>query len=142
MKDFLLLFIITILFNSCSDIRFGKSLKVEQTQFQTRSYQSSYFNTQNKEFVLRTIISMLQDLGFIIEKVDGTSGIINGILFIDTTYESECTDIVKTNILVENVGNQVLVELNAIKNSKIITEPIVYQNFFDSLSKLLFLEVD
>lgn len=147
MKKFLLLFVLLIFFNGCSNFNKTKNFRTEQTQLQIRSYQSRSFDTQNRELVLRTIISTLQDLGFIVEKVDEKMGIISGTLFFNTpvvpiSIGDNETQLIKTNISVRNSEAQIIVRLNASKDSKTITDPTVYQNFFNSLSQSLFLEAN
>ena len=42
-------------------------LGTSQSQVQMRNYQSRYFDTNDKELVLRAVISTMQDLGFMVE---------------------------------------------------------------------------
>lgn len=57
----------------CSSVQ-KDVLGTDQSQVQLRSYQSRSFYTTDRERVLRAIISIMQNLGFIIDKVDEKHG--------------------------------------------------------------------
>jgi len=107
-------------------------LGTQNSQLQTRNYQSRAFETQDREMVLRSIISTMQDLGFIIDKADDKLGTITGTSF---TQGSKLT------VSVRQIGqNRIIVRANAQAGLKEITDPIPYQNFFAALGQSLFLE--
>ena len=82
--------------------------------------------------VLRSIISTMQDLGFIIDKADEKLGTISGTSFTQSS---------KLTVSVRQTGqNRTLVRANAQAGLKEITDPIPYQNFFNALSQSLFLD--
>ena len=103
-----------------------------ETQLQKRSYQSRAFDTTDKEKVLRTTISTLQDLGFVIDRADAILGSVSG-----TKLDGHQT---KITVSVRPKGKeQMLVRANAQFNVKPIEDPKHYQDFFSSLEKALFL---
>jgi len=102
----------------------------QQSQVQTRNYQTKSFDTSDKNNVLRNVIATMQDLGFIIEKADETLGTVSGYSF---TNKTTMTVTVRVN------GNKCIVRANAEYNNSAVTEPLAYQNFFNALSQSLFL---
>jgi len=124
------LFLITLL-TACVSTH-ESVLGTQNSQVQTRSYQSRVFETQDREMVLRSIISTMQDLGFIIDKADEKLGTISGTSFTQSS---------KLTVSVRQTGqNRTLVRANAQAGLKEITDPIPYQNFFNALSQSLFLD--
>jgi len=105
----------------------------DESQLQKRSYQSRTFETNDKEKVLRTIISTLQDLGFVIERADLVLGSVSGTK-LDKQYRARIT------VSVRKKGTaRMLVRANAQFNVSPVEDPKQYQNFFSSLEKALFL---
>ncbi|MDR2770062.1 MAG: hypothetical protein LBB08_01270 [Rickettsiales bacterium] len=131
-KIFAALFSITVL-GGCASTR-RDVLGTEYSQAQTRNYQSRAFDTGDRQTVLRGIVSAMQDLGFIIDKADAALGTISGTSFANNS---------KLTVSVRSVGKkQTLVRANAQADLKEITDPVAYQNFFDSLSQSLFLDAN
>ena len=107
-------------------------LGTQYSQVETRNYQSRMFETGDRKMVLRSVISTMQDLGFIIDRADETLGTVSGTSFM---YKSKLT------VSIRELGKtQMLVRANAQADLKEITNPVAYQNFFDALSQSLFLE--
>ncbi|NLN56556.1 MAG: hypothetical protein GX151_01000 [Gammaproteobacteria bacterium] len=109
-------------------------LDSEQSQVQLRSIQTRTFETTDKDKTLRTVIATLQDLGFVIDKADQTLGTVTG------TKLNRYT--VKMTVTVRPHNNGVLVRANGQYNITPITDPIMYQNFFTSLEKAMFLQAN
>ncbi|MGI6680977.1 MAG: hypothetical protein ACOX3T_05820 [Bdellovibrionota bacterium] len=108
-------------------------LGTPQTQVQMRNYQSRSFETNDKTAVLRALIATMQDLGFIIEKTDEKLGLVSGTSF---SNGSKATASVRT------IRKKTVVRLNAQSGLRPITNPITYQNFFNSLEQSLFLDAN
>ena len=107
-------------------------LGTQNSQVATRNYQSRTFDTGDKQMVLRSVISTMQDLGFIIERADETLGTVSGTSY---TYDSKLT------VSVRSSGKkQTLVRANAQAGLNEIASPVAYQNFFNALSQSLFLD--
>ena len=108
-------------------------LGTPHTQVQMRNYQSRSFDTSNKTMVMQALLSTMQDLGFMIEKTDEKLGLVTGTSF---SNGSKVTATVRTQ------GKKTIVRLNAQSGYSAITNPITYQNFFNSLEQSLFLEAN
>jgi hypothetical protein len=109
------------------------ALQADESQVKLRSMQSRVFDTTDKEKTLRTIISTLQDLDFVVEKADMTLGIVTGTKFQDT-------QVVKMTVTIRPRGEtQMIVRANAQYGLKAIETPLPYQDFFAALEKAMFL---
>ncbi len=100
---------------------------------QTREY-----DTLDKRNTLRSVVSTLQDLGFVIDKADYDLATITATKV--QNYEIRMTVTVR-----ERDGKRLAVRANARFNSQTIDDPNAYQDFFISLDKAMFLtlhEVD
>lgn len=104
-----------------------------ETQLQKRSYQTRVFDTNNKEVVMRGVISTLQDLSFVVEKADLSLGAVTGTKFIQG-------QVIRMSVTVRPKGTtQMVVRANAQFGVQPIEDPKSYQDFFASLEKSLFL---
>jgi len=122
-----------ILFSLCSCTPSTKQvMATSESQVQLRSIQTRAFDTTDKEMMLRTIIATLQDLGFIIDKADNVLGSVSGTKL--NTYELRITVTVRPR-----GETQLLVRANAQYEIHAVEDPEPYQQFFESLSKALFL---
>ncbi|MBO7066074.1 MAG: hypothetical protein J6W40_00445 [Alphaproteobacteria bacterium] len=107
-------------------------LGTQNSQVETRNYQSRMFDTSDKKMVLRSVISTMQDLGFIIDRADETLGTVSG-----TSFKNDS----KMTVSVRPVGKkQMMVRANASARLREISSPAAYQNFFNALSQSLFLD--
>lgn len=117
-----------------------------QTQLQVRSYQSRSFDTGNKALVMRAVISTLQDYGFIINRTDFDLGTISATKDIGGSHlydEPELDPTRKTTHVTITIApkgkNMMVVRMNSEFRRKPVCEAKIYQDFFSSLSKSLFL---
>ena len=100
---------------------------VELRSFQTRS-----FDTTDKHKMMRTIIAVLQDLGFIIDKTDEDLGLVTGTKL--SGYQ------IRMTVIVQPRGEkQLAVRASGIYNNRAIEDPMPYQDFFTALEKGIFL---
>lgn len=130
MKKFFICFLVLVYLTGCTLVH--EDVLGTQTQLQMRNYQSRAFDTTDKDMVLRSVISTMQDLGFIIERADQTLGTVSGTSF---TYGAS-----KLTVSVRQVGKRIVVRANAQRGLQAIEEPLAYQNFFNALGQSLFLE--
>lgn len=106
-----------------------------QDQVRLRAIETRTFDTADKNAVMRGIISTLQDLSFVIDKADADLGTITATKL--SGYS------IRMTVTVRKISDtQVLVRASAQYNLQPIDDPKVYQNFFTSLSKALFLQAN
>lgn len=101
-------------------------------QVELRQMQSRVFDTGDKNQVVRTVIATMQDLSFVIDKADADLGTVAGTKL--GGYQIKMTVTVRPKS-----ATQMVVRANAQYNLKAIEDPVVYQNFFSSLQKGMFL---
>ena len=101
-------------------------------QVELRQMQSRVFDTGDKNQVVRTVIATMQDLSFVIDKADADLGTVSGTKL--GGYQIKMTVTVRPKS-----ATQMVVRANAQYNLKAIEDPVVYQNFFSSLQKGMFL---
>ena len=101
--------------------------QVHIRQMQTREYE-----TLNKRDTLRSVLSTLQDLGFVIDKADYDLATITATKLQD--YQIRMTVTVR-----ERDSERLAVRANARFNKSQIDDPLAYQDFFVALDKAMFL---
>jgi hypothetical protein len=107
-------------------------LGTKESQVKLRAIQTRAFDTTDKQMMLRTVIATLQDLGFIIGKADHVLGTVSG-----TKLDSY--DLRMTVAIRPRGETQLLVRANAQYQIYAVEDPEPYQQFFEALSKSLFL---
>jgi hypothetical protein len=130
-KSVLILIVFSLFIVGCATTQ-QRLLDSDSSQVQLRSIQTRAFDTTDKEKTLRTIMSTLQDLGFVIDKADATLGTVSATKL---KYYA-----LRITVTVRPRGEtQMLVRANAQYNVTPITDPEPYQQFFTSLEKAMFL---
>lgn len=107
-------------------------LATDQSQVQLRQFQTRAFDTKDRKQTLRTVISTMQDLGFVIDKADETLGTVSGTKL--DGYSLRLTVTVRPR-----GETQTLIRANAQYNIQAVEEAEPYQQFFASLEKAMFL---
>lgn len=102
------------------------------SQVALRQMQSRDYDTLDKRGTLRSVISTLQDLGFVIDKADYELATVSATKV--QSYEIRMTVTVR-----KREGDRLTVRANARFNEKPIEDPNAYQDFFASLDKAMFL---
>lgn len=130
-KFSLILIASVFIFTGCATTQ-QRLLDSESSQVQLRSIQTRAFDTIDKEKTLRTIMSTLQDLGFVLDKADATLETVSA-----TKLKGYA---LRMTVTVRPRGEtQLLVRANAQYNVQPVTDPEPYQQFFTSLEKAMFL---
>ena len=133
MKKLALIMATLVTLTGCASLKDRVLDTGDQSQVEKRSYQSRVFDTNDKQKVLRAVIATLQDLGFVIDKADATLGTVSGTKLDNYSL--------KMTVSVRPKGKeQMLVRANAQFNITPVEDPKPYQDFFNSLSKSLFLQ--
>lgn len=130
-KPIVLIIFTTLLILGCQSTQ-QRLLDSDESQVQLRSIQTRVFDTTDKEKTLRTIISTLQDLGFVVDKADAILGSVSGTKL--NRYALRITVTVRPR-----GESQLLVRANVQYELKPVTDPAPYQDFFTSLEKAMFL---
>lgn len=105
-------------------------------QMKIRSLQTRSFETKDRNLAIRGVIAALQDLGFIIERANEPLGLVTAARFAEPNYY----DVLSVTVTVRQDGEErMMIRANAIYNNRPIDDPKVYQNFFASLERSLFL---
>jgi len=106
-------------------------------QVELRSMQTRSFDTSDKIIVVRNVISTLQDLSFVIDKADTDLGTVSATRL----YKGNKVRMTVTT-RPSSTNKSTIVRANAQYNLKPIENPKIYQDFFSSLSKSLFLSAN
>lgn len=106
-----------------------------EAQMKIRSVQTRTFDHKDRTLAMRAVIAALQDLGFIIERANEPLGLVTGARFAEPNYY----DVVSVTVTVrQDTAERLTIRANAIYNNKPIEDPKVYQNFFATLERSLF----
>jgi len=110
-----------------------------EAQMKLRSYQTRTFDVADRNQAVRGVIAALQDLGFIIERANEALGLVTAARFAEPDY----FNILSVTVTVRpQDGGRMLIRANAIYNNKPIEDAKVYQNFFATLERSLFITRD
>ena len=110
-----------------------------EAQMKIRSVQTRVFDVADRQQAMRGVITALQDLGFIIERANEPLGLVTAARFAEPHYY----DVVGITVTVrQETAERMMIRANAIFNNKPIEDPKVYQNFFATLERSLFINRD
>src|SRR3989338_356598 len=125
--------VLLLLVNGCASTT-QQVVTTEESQAKLRSVQTRAFDTNDKNKMMRNVISTLQDLDFVIDNADLFLGAVSAPKFANNQTA------VKATVTVRDRGEkQLLVRLNVQYGLKAIEDPEPYQDFFNSLGKAIFL---
>jgi hypothetical protein len=107
-----------------------------EAQMKIRSIQTRVFDVKDRQQAMRGVIAALQDLGFIIERANEPLGLVTAARFAEPNYY----DVLGVTVTVRpETDGRTMIRANAIFNNKPIEDPKVYQNFFATLERSLFI---
>jgi hypothetical protein len=133
MRNKLLIALIGITLAGCVTDSKKELFTSTASEVQLRGFQSRAFETVDREKTLRTVIATLQDLGFVIGKADSTVGLVTAQKFANQN-SAEIT------VTVQSRGTKLtIVRANVQQHLKAVETPEIYQDFFNSLQKAMFL---
>lgn len=138
MQRVLAAFAMLLLLSACMTDSKEQILATNQSAVQLRSFQTRAFDTTDRVKTLKTVISTLQDLNFVLDKADALLGTVTATKL--DRYALRMTVTVR-----ERGTTQTLVRANAQYQVIAVEDPKPYQQFFEALQKAMFLtahEVD
>ncbi len=110
-------------------------LSLNEAQMKIRSYQTRVFDVNDTHKTLQAVVSSLMDLGFIVERVNTSLGIVTAAKF----ASNDNAGFVEATVMIKPKGKeQMEIRVNALFNTQPIEDPNVYQNFFNVVQKSLF----
>lgn len=128
-----LIFIVSLAFLAACASTQERLMDSDQNQLALRQIQTRIYDTSDRKFVLVSALTTLQDLGFVVDSADADVGMVTA-----TKLDGYA---LKMTVTVRPRGeSQVLVRANAQYGLKPVDDPVPYQNFFQALSKSMFLE--
>ena len=101
-------------------------------QVELRSMQTRAFDTTDKNQITRSVVATLQDLGFVIDNADSDLGTVSATKL--DGYQIKMTVSIRPKS-----ETAMLVRANAQYNLTAIEDPKMYQDFFVTLGKAMFL---
>lgn len=111
-------------------------LAPKEEQSKIRSYQTRTFEVADRQVALRAVMSVLQDLGFIIERANEPLGLVTAARFAEPNF----ADLVGVTVTVRALDDgRMMIRANAIHNNRPVVDAETYQRFFAALEKSLFL---
>ena len=125
-----------VLLNGCAAPQPSQDLLAPtDAQMKIRTVQTRTFDVKDRQAAMRAVIAALQDLGFIIERANEPLGLVTAARFAEPNYY----DVVGVTVTVrQESDDRMMIRANAIYNNKPIEDPKVYQNFFATLERSLF----
>lgn len=110
-----------------------------EAQMKLRSFQSRTFDVKDRQLAMRGVIAALQDLGFIIERANDPLGLVTATRFAEPNYHN----VVGVTVTVRpQAEGRIMIRANAIYDNQPIEDQKVYQNFFATLERSLFITKD
>jgi hypothetical protein len=107
-----------------------------EAQMKLRSFQTRNFDEVGRKQAIRGVIAALQDLGFIIERANEPLGLVTAARFAEPNYY----DVLGVTVTVRlQESGSVMIRANAIYNNKPVEDAKVYQNFFATLQRSMFI---
>lgn len=100
-----------------------------------RAIQSRSFETTDTPKMLQNITSTLQDMGYIIGRIDNQLGFVNATQF--------ANDITEITVTIQPFTHSTTVRASGRRNNiPMDNDPVFYQNFFNHLSQAAFLNAN
>ena len=133
MRKYLVLSLVALSVTGCVSDSKKELFTSTASEVQLRGFQSRAFDTIDREKTLRTVIATLQDLGFVISKADSLVGVVSASKFANQNSA-------QITVTVQQRGTkQTVVRANVQQHLKAVETPELYQDFFNSLQKAMFL---
>ena len=122
-----------LLVNACTNSQ-SRVLETSQSAVQLRSFQAKQFDTKDKEFMMRSVMATLQDLGFVIDDANMLIGTVSA-----TKLDGYA---LRMTVSIRPAAEKTVVRASANYNDQPVEDPVPYQRFYESLQKATFLEAN
>jgi len=111
-------------------------LAVSEEQMKLRTIQTRDFDIEDRRQAMRGVVAALQDLGFIVERANEPMGLVSAARFAEPNFYN----VVGVTVTVRQTSaTTTTIRINAIFNNAPVTDSKVYQNFFATLQKSMFI---
>ena len=129
--------VVVLAIAGCANPKPGPDLLApKDAQMKLRSFQSRSFDVSETKLAMRAVIATLQDLGFIIERANEPLGLVTAARFGEPDYQN----IVAVTVTIRQTeAGKATIRVNAIYNNEPIEDPKIYQNFFATVERAMFL---
>jgi hypothetical protein len=117
---------------ACQEDSKRQVLLIDKSQVELRAVQTRSFDTTDRNKTIRAVIATLQDLGFVIDKADEALGAVSGTKLAGYAMRMTVT-------VLPRGTTQIAVRASAQYDLVAVTDAKPYQQFFDALSKAMFL---
>ncbi len=159
---FLLITIISLIIFGCAPTEVSS---LPKTQLQIREFQTRVYELKDPKIVMKSLLNVLQDEGFIVKNAVSDLGLIVAEKITDIENKTEAAllsflfgyqarwrkaSVIECTVNINEFGNQTKVRVNfvlkildnagGIVEVKQIEEPEYYQNFFSKVDKGIFLQ--
>lgn len=128
----LIIFLCLFLCNGCTGPTTA-AITSSDSQLMTRQAQTREYESVSKKQAMRAAIATLQDLDFILDKIDADLGTVSA-----SKYKRGASVKITINVR-EKTSMVTTIRANATYGEKPIENPFIYQDFFSNLNKSLFL---
>ncbi|WP_118138761.1 hypothetical protein [Oceanicella sp. SM1341] len=128
----LFLFGVTFLIAGCQMNSTQQVLQSTRSQAAQRVISTREYDTADRDAVLQAVVSTLQDLEYVIDRVDPILGTVSA-----TRYGR---DLSRLTVSIRESSGVTIVRASGQTNQTEISDPLAFESFYDSLSQSLFLQ--
>ncbi|QDL91511.1 hypothetical protein FDP22_06775 [Paroceanicella profunda] len=121
-----------LLITGCQMNSTQQVLQSTRSQAAQRVISTREYETTDRAAVLQAVVSTLQDLEYVIDRVDPVLGTVSA-----TRYGR---DLSRLTVSVREASNVTIVRASGQTNQTEISDPLAFESFYDSLSQSLFLQ--
>lgn len=119
-RVYLLAIISTVLLASCTMVSYKQTNQTQQTQLQVREYQTRMFDTNDTKLIMKAVLNVLQDDGFVVKNAVVDLGLLSASKEIDLSKKSSKSDSFWDDFFVALADNKQNKRENTFNKVKII----------------------
>jgi hypothetical protein len=91
--SFLIIAVLSVSIVACTVVSYQQQATPPKTQLQTREFQTREFDTNNTKLILKALINVLQDDGFVIKFADADLGLLSATKEINIAKSPNTSDV-------------------------------------------------